>query len=235
MMSLRLRLLPTLIIFALVSLGVKSYELGEGIRLTAPAPNVARAQEPAPLGLPDEAPTVEEQAAMDAEAARIEARGAAEDIEPRRAVSRSGFLAEEPALTQSEIEVLQALKARREELDAREDEFDQRLALLESAERRVEQKIADLAQQEDDLRRLLRQVDEEKEQQIQSMVRVYEIMKPKAAAEIWNEMEMPVLLDVISRMKERRVAEILANVRPARAEEITIRLLSRSELPETRE
>ena len=234
-MSMRLRLLPTLIIFALVSLGVKSYELGEGVRLTAPTANVAQAQTTTPEGLPDETPTVAEQAAADAEAARMEARGEAEERDPRRPVSRSAFLAEEPSLTQSEIEVLQALKARREEIDAREQEFEQRLALLESAERRVEQKIADLASQEAELRRVLRQVDEEKEAQIQSMVRVYEIMKPKAAAEIWNEMELPVLLDVISRMKERRVAEILASVRPDRAEEITIRLLRRSDLPETKE
>lgn len=234
-MSLRLRLLPTLILFALVTLGVKSFEIGDFVRHAgAPRANVAFAQD-APAGLPDEAPTVEEQARLDAEAARDEARGAEEEREARRPTSRSAFLAEEPALTQSEIEVLQALKARREEIEAREREFEERLALLESAERRVEQKIADLSTQEDELRRVLRQVDEEKEAQIQSMVRIYEIMKPKAAADIWNDMELPVLLDVISRMKERRVAEIMANVRPDRAEEITVRLLRRTDLPETKE
>ncbi|MEM6490857.1 MAG: hypothetical protein AAF684_02985, partial [Pseudomonadota bacterium] len=155
--------------------------------------------------------------------------------DPRRPATRSGFLAEEPSLTQSEIDVLQALKARRDEIDALERQVLQREALLESAERRVEEKIADLGTQREEIQSLLRQADEEREAQIQSMVRVYEIMKPKAAAEIWNELELPVLLDVISRMKERRVAEILANVRPQRAEEITIRLLSRSDLPEPKE
>jgi len=56
-------------------------------------------------------------------------------------------------------------------------------------------------------------------------------MKPKAAAKVFEEMDMDVLLDVVERMNERKVAPILALVTPTRAKEITFELAQRRELP----
>jgi flagellar motility protein MotE (MotC chaperone) len=44
-------------------------------------------------------------------------------------------------------------------------------------------------------------------------------------------MDMDVLLDVVSRMKERKVAPILALVSPTRAKELTYELMQRRQLP----
>jgi flagellar motility protein MotE (MotC chaperone) len=44
-------------------------------------------------------------------------------------------------------------------------------------------------------------------------------------------MDMDVLLDVIDRMNERKVAPILALVTPTRAKEITFELAQRRQLP----
>jgi flagellar motility protein MotE (MotC chaperone) len=57
-------------------------------------------------------------------------------------------------------------------------------------------------------------------------------MKPKDAARIFGELDMVVLLDVIERMKERKIAPILAEMNPQRAKAITIELAQRRGLPE---
>jgi flagellar motility protein MotE (MotC chaperone) len=66
---------------------------------------------------------------------------------------------------------------------------------------------------------------------LQSLVKIYENMKPKDAARIFDQLDMDVLLDVVERMKEARVAPILALVNPQRAQDITIQLAERRKLP----
>jgi flagellar motility protein MotE (MotC chaperone) len=77
------------------------------------------------------------------------------------------------------------------------------------------------------------QHDEQEERQLNSLVIIYENMKPKDAARIFEELDMVVLLDVIERMKERKTAPILAELNPKRAKTITIELAHRRNLPGT--
>ena len=58
-------------------------------------------------------------------------------------------------------------------------------------------------------------------------MKIYENMKPKDAARIFEELDMAVLLDVIERMKERKTAPILAQMNPKRAKAITLELAKR--------
>ena len=55
----------------------------------------------------------------------------------------------------------------------------------------------------------------------QGLVKLYETMKPRDAATIFNELDMPVLLQVLDRMKEGKAALILSAMHPDRAREIT--------------
>ena len=52
-------------------------------------------------------------------------------------------------------------------------------------------------------------------------------MKPKDAARIFEELDLEVLLQVVQRMKEAKVAPILAAMDPKRATEVTTRLAER--------
>jgi flagellar motility protein MotE (MotC chaperone) len=58
----------------------------------------------------------------------------------------------------------------------------------------------------------------------QGLVKLYESMKPRDAATIFNDLEMPVLLGVVDRMKDRTAAPILAAMQPEKARELTIKL-----------
>ena len=57
-----------------------------------------------------------------------------------------------------------------------------------------------------------------------ALVKVYESMKPRDAAAIFNEMDLPVLLQVVDRMKDTKAAPVLAAMQPDRARLLTSQL-----------
>jgi flagellar motility protein MotE (MotC chaperone) len=61
-------------------------------------------------------------------------------------------------------------------------------------------------------------------------VKIYETMKPKDAAPIFEQLEMAILLDVIERMKEAKVAPIIAAMDPQKAKSLTTDLVKRRRL-----
>ncbi|HEV8388987.1 MAG TPA: hypothetical protein VGQ35_04045 [Dongiaceae bacterium] len=133
--------------------------------------------------------------------------------------------------TDEEVDVLQQLAKRREELELRARQLDEREALIQAAEQRMEQKMAELKALQTTVEDLLKTRSDEQEAELKSLVKMYENMKPKAAAKVFEEMDMDVLLDVVDRMNERKVAPILALVTPTRAKEITFELAQRRQLP----
>lgn len=133
--------------------------------------------------------------------------------------------------TDEEVDVLQQLAKRREALELRARQLDEREALIQAAEQRMDQKMAELKALQAMVEDLLKKRSDEQEAELKSLVKVYENMKPKDAAQVFEEMDMDVLLDVVERMSERKAAPILALVTPTRAKEITFELASRKELP----
>ena len=130
-----------------------------------------------------------------------------------------------------QAEVFQRLTERREELDRRSRELDQRDALLTAAQQRIDQKVTELTELRTNIEGLLRQVDEKQTAQLESLVKIYETMKPKDAARIFEALEMPVLLDVVERMREGKSAPVLAAMDPLKAKEVTASLVERRALP----
>ncbi len=132
----------------------------------------------------------------------------------------------------SEIEVLQALAKRRDELNKREQEMVAREALLNAAEQEVDRKITELNKLRGELEKLLGQQQTMEAERIASLVKIYENMKPKEAAEIFNTLDLDILLTVISRMAERKSSPILAAMNTERARLVTIRLAEMRKLPD---
>ena len=136
------------------------------------------------------------------------------------------------ALGKSQIELLQSLSERRKELDARERAIEQREGLLAAAEHRIESKIEELKSIKTEIEGLIKKYDEQEEQQVAGLVKIYETMKPKDAARIFNELDMDVLLEVFGRMKASKTAPVLADMDPLRAKEITTRIAERKKMPD---
>lgn len=141
-------------------------------------------------------------------------------------------LDEPRAFSSAEIEVLQSLSKRRDALDQRERQLAEREAVIKAAEQEVDKKITELKSMQSGLKDLLGQQEKMEEERIVSLVRIYEGMKPKEAATIFNTLDMDILITVIGRMSERKSAPILASMDPEKARTVTTRLALQRRLPE---
>lgn len=134
-------------------------------------------------------------------------------------------------LTEGQIQALQQLVARRQELDERERLLDMRAELNGKTEERLDQQISQLATLKEQIEAMVTDLDEDEEQKLVRLVKIYETMKPKAAAEIFNRLDIPVLLHVVERMKETKSAVVLGKMDPAIAKRVTTELARRKERP----
>lgn len=136
-----------------------------------------------------------------------------------------------PAYSEEEVRILQSLSKRREQLEQRERDLEQREKLLQAAEKKVEEKVTELSSLQKNIEELLGKQQQVENERLTQLVKIYENMKPKDAAVIFNEMNFDVLLSIIDRMAERRVAPILAAMDPVRAREVSARLAEYRSLP----
>jgi flagellar motility protein MotE (MotC chaperone) len=102
--------------------------------------------------------------------------------------------------------------------------------LLKAAEARIDGKIAQLQDLEKNIKGLLSQYDGQKQQELDQLVRIYSAMKPKEAAGIFETLDMPILLSLVQKMKEAKVAPIMALMSPAKATALTEAITSRKQL-----
>ncbi len=135
-------------------------------------------------------------------------------------------------LTQAEIALLQRLVERREQLEEQSTELDLRRGMLQAAEERIDDKIKQLRAFQETIEGLIDTYDEQQMAKVQSLVKIYENMKPKDAARIFEELEMDTLLLVAERMKERKLAVVMANMNPEKARDVTVELARLRSLPE---
>ena len=68
----------------------------------------------------------------------------------------------------------------------------------------------------------------EKAPDSKQLVRVYERMRPKDAASIVEQLEIPLAVEILSQMPDRQAARILGAMTPERAARITAKLAERS-------
>lgn len=127
-------------------------------------------------------------------------------------------------LTAAEREVLESLFARRKQLDERQRLVQLRERLLEAAEKRVEQRIAELKAIEVRIEESFGKKEDQRKAQMQNVVSMYENMKPKEAARIFDKLDMTVLLGVVQQMKTRKMAPILAKMDSSVAQRLTVEL-----------
>lgn len=208
----QIRLLPSLIVCAAALLGLKLVGLSVGLEAVLSGVQPAYAEETA-SEMPDSA-------------------GSGEPAEPEMVSGEDDAMPADAALmpedfdlpSGAEREVLSSLADRRKELDARERELQLEARLLEASERRVQARIAELKEIEARIEELFGVQEAEQQQQLASLVTMYETMKPKDAARILGQLDMDVLIHVVKGMSERKMAPILAAMDPVTAQELTIEL-----------
>ncbi len=73
------------------------------------------------------------------------------------------------------------------------------------------------------------QKDEAEPARFKGLVTMYENMKPRDAAKIFDRLEMGVLLKVVSQINPRNMSDIMAQMSPDMAERLTVELASQAQ------
>src|SRR5690606_28414840 len=102
--------------------------------------------------------------------------------------------------------------------------LDMREQVLAAAEKRVEERIAELKEIDRKINGRIAEIDAAQEEKLASLVAMYETMKPKDAARIFERLDMGVLLDVAKRMQPRKMAAVMAAMDPVTAQDLTVEL-----------
>ncbi len=123
-----------------------------------------------------------------------------------------------------DYELLQQLRKRREELDARAHSLDDRQAILSAEEVKLQERVNELQALQNKLERETDDRQKGQDAAWGNLVKVYEAMRPRDAAKIFDDLDMPVLIELARRMNERKAAAILASMQPDRARDLTARL-----------
>ena len=133
-----------------------------------------------------------------------------------------------PMPSAAERALLGRLSERRQELDKRARELDIREGLITEAEKRIDGKLSEIKAGEAQLATAAEKKDEAEIARFKGLVTMYENMKPRDAAKIFDRLEMSVLLEVASQINPRTMSEIMAQMQPDTAERLTVELASRA-------
>ena len=117
------------------------------------------------------------------------------------------------------------LSERRDALEKRERDLKLREELLAAAEKRLKAQIKDIKKQKED--------DEgpdgkSSKQSAKDLVIIYESMKPKDAAKIFNALSLNVLYSLATSMNPRKMSAVLAEMEVKAAERLTVEMAAQS-------
>jgi flagellar motility protein MotE (MotC chaperone) len=147
---------------------------------------------------------------------KLEVAGAAIPLEPGRIASPG------------ERAVLERLQSRRQELETRNRELEMRESLLKAAEKRMDEKFTELKDTEGRINTAMGTRDQMETQRFKGIVSMYENMKAKEAARIFERLDLKILVDVSTQINPRKMSEILAQMSPDSAERLTVELANRA-------
>ena len=136
-------------------------------------------------------------------------------------------LAKQAGLSPAELQVLQSLGQRRGQLDARENDLNTQLALMAAAEAKLDAKIKALNGLKAEVNGLLAQSNTKEQTEIDRLVKVFEGMKAKDAAPRLAALDDAVRIKIASKMKERSLSAIMAQMSAADAKKLTEMLARR--------
>jgi flagellar motility protein MotE (MotC chaperone) len=129
----------------------------------------------------------------------------------------------------AERAILERLQERRQELDTRARELDIRESLIKAAEKRMEGQLAEMKATEARITVATQQKDDAQAARFKGLVTMYENMKPRDAAKIFDRLDSSVLLDVASKIEPRKMADILAQMSADAAQHLTVELASQAQ------
>lgn len=130
-------------------------------------------------------------------------------------------------LSRDEVRILTSLDSRRAELEERAKAQEAKAQELSNQEKEIAQKLMELKSLSQRLGDDRTKSDVKRTAQIEQLANVYGSMGPAEAAALIEQLDISISLDLISKMPEKRIGQILSLMSKDKALEIT-KLLSSS-------
>ena len=153
---------------------------------------------------------------------------AAKPIEPKPSPNGVVIPLEPQPMSQAERAILERLVERRQELDQRERELAMRETMLQAQEKKLEEKVAELKDVEAKIQAATTKKQEAELAKLKGVVTMYENMKAKDAAKIFDRLDIRLATEVAFQIAPRRMSDILAQMSPEAAERLTVELANRN-------
>lgn len=115
----------------------------------------------------------------------------------------------------------------RDRAEEREQRLAQREATMAAAEKRLNDRLAELVVLQQRMQGLESALKERDAANWTGLVKLYEGMKPHDAAVLFNTLEKPVLLEILDRMKPAKASPVIAAMDPERARQVTADLATK--------
>lgn len=125
------------------------------------------------------------------------------------------------SISQEEAEVLLNLRSLKEDLDLRSRALDERQRSIDEAEAAISGRINELEGLVARLQEQLEQQQGFKSKKIKKLAAVYSSMKPEKAAPVITKMELDTVVQMFTRMDDKKVGKILSFLPPEKAVSIT--------------
>ena len=163
--------------------------------------------------------------APDPKKEKAEAEAKAEAARAANPLNKAGIINGTAApVSQAERALLERLGERREEIDARMRELEMRERLLDTAEKKLDSRVGDLKELETKAGGAAGKPPADEAKAIKNLVIMYEAMKPKDAARVFDRLNLDILVPVVQQMNPRKMSEVLAAMASERAEKLTVAL-----------
>ncbi len=127
----------------------------------------------------------------------------------------------------SELEILQKLSERRKKLEEMEQALQMREDLLKASEERIGKRVDELRSLEDKIGGAAKAKEEAKVKELADLVKMYESMKAKDAARVFDKLDIALAADLGRQMNPKKLGDIVAKMSAEQAEKLTVELANR--------
>ncbi|MDK9696693.1 MAG: hypothetical protein OEL76_09895 [Siculibacillus sp.] len=127
----------------------------------------------------------------------------------------------------SEIDILQKLSERRKKLEEMEKSLQMREDLLKASEDRIGKRVDELKTLEDKIGGAAKAKEETKAKELSDLVKMYESMKAKDAARVFDKLDIQLAADLGRQMNPKKLGDIVAKMTAEQAEKLTVELANR--------
>ena len=216
------RLLPATIVAAAVVLGIKAVALVT----MAPSPGAIWAGTTTALEVAGTAHVMGQAQA---------ATGQTSAFEPPPPPSTPQATAEPIQAAQPPVETSQVpagdagqdIKLRQSQIEEREQRLNEREATVAATDKHLKDRVAELVAIQSHLESLENERKSQEEANWTGLVKLYENMRARDAAAIFNGLDKPVLLEILDRMKPAKASPVIALMEPESARQVTAELANK--------